>query len=138
MSNNLYFLGALLATAGGALAFYFHRVYKGKISGHQWWIPSYLQISSKKCLVIVDSVYGRHFGIANAKVGIPLMFIYAILLTLTGLKLISNNLTFTIGFFTILIGGYLCYGLWRLKTHCRICYTIHLTNLLIFILQLFT
>lgn len=136
MSETNYFVGALLASVGGALSFYFYSVYKGRISGDQWWVPSFLRMNSDTCASVIDTRFGRHFGKPNAAIGPPFMFIYSILLILAGIDLISESVTFLMAAITLFVAVYLIYGLWRIRTHCRICYTIHFLNLVIFLLQM--
>lgn len=136
MSETNYFVGALLASVGGALSFYFYSVYKGRIYGDQWWVPSFLRMNSDTCASVIDTRFGRHFGIPNAAFGPSFMFIYSILLILAGIDLISESVTFLMAAITLFVAVYLIYGLWRIRTHCRICYTIHFLNLVIFLLQM--
>lgn len=125
-----------MALFGGALSFYFYAVYRSKMNGQQWWIPPFLQMSTDACTSVVDSPYGRHFGIANAAFGTPFMVLYAVLIFLTGINLITVNVPLYIGGITVVAGLYLVYGLIRIKTNCRICYTIHFLNGIIFIILL--
>ena len=136
MPETRYFIGALLALASGAFSFYFYSVYKGKLADQQWWIPPFLHMTSDTCTSVIDSNYGRHFGIANAAVGTPFFLSYAMLLILAGMNMIPKVIPLYIGVITIIAGIYLVFGMVRIRTHCRICYTVHLINLIIFILQL--
>lgn len=136
MHATLYLIGALLALAGGAFSFYFYGVYKGLISGKQLMIPSFLHIKSASCTSVIETAYGEHFGFSNVAVGIPFMFGYGIVLWATSNGNISTTIPLIIGIMSILIGIYLINGLVRLKMNCRICYTVHTLNLIIFLLQL--
>lgn len=120
----------------GALSFYFYYVYKGKMSRDQWWIPSALRMTSGSCATVIDTTFGRHFGVPNAALGTPFMTLYAVLLFMTGNGLISKTVPLTLGVITLLAAAYLIYGLRKIKTHCRICYTVHFLNVVIFMLQL--
>ncbi len=131
-----YLTGALLAFAGGALSFYFYGVYKGFLNGKQLWIPPFLHMTSATCTQVIDSAYGKHFGFANVAMGIPFMLGYGIVLWGTAQGDISTIIPFIMGLTSILIGIYLINGLVKLKMHCRICYTVHSLNLIIFLLQL--
>ena len=136
MHATLYLIGALLALAGGALSFYFYGVYKGLLSGKQLWIPPLLHVTSATCTSVIKTAYGKHFWFSNVSVGIPFMFGYGIVLWGTANGNISTTIPFIMGIISILVGIYLINGLVRLKMHCRICYTVHTLNLIIFLLQL--
>ena len=133
MPITVYLIGALLAFVGGALSFYFYGVYKGIINEKQWWIPSILHVSSETCTRVIDTHYGKHFGLSNVLVGIPFMFGYEIVLWGTANGNISITIPFIMGIISILVGIYLINGLVRLKMYCRICYTVHTLNLIIFL-----
>ena len=136
MNNQLYFFCALLAIVGGAFSFYFYSVYKGWINHRQFWVPSFCELNSKQCVSIVDTKYGRLLGIPNAFVGIFLFLIYAIILISTALNYIDPIIPRFVGGFTIVLGLYLIYGLFRLKVVCKICLLVHFLNAIIFFIQL--
>ncbi len=136
MNNQLYFFCALLAIVGGAFSFYFYSVYKGWISHRQFWVPSFCELNSNQCISIVDTKYGRLLGIPNAFLGIFLFLIYAIMLISTALNYIDPIIPRFVGGFTIVLGLYLIYGLFRLKVACKICLLVHFLNAIIFFIQL--
>jgi uncharacterized membrane protein len=135
MPITVYLIGALLAFVGGALSFYFYGVYKGIINEKQWWIPSILHVSSETCTRVIDTQYGKHFGLSNVLVGIPFMIGYGIILWETGQGNISTTIPLFMGIISIVVGIYLIYGLMKLHMLCKICYTVHSINLIIFLLQ---
>jgi len=136
MPPSIYLIGALLAFAGGALSLYFYGVYKEILNKKQWWIPSILHVSPESCTQIIDTHYGKHFGLSNIALGIPFMVGYGIILFATAQGNISTMIPFIMGIVSIIIGIYLIYGLVKMKMHCKVCYTIHSINLIIFFLQL--
>ena len=136
MNANIYYFSALLAFAGGAFSFYFYSVYCGWISYRQWWVPRFCEIDSGKCISIVDSKYGRMIGIPNAIIGSFFMLCYAFILFAVPLDLIDKSIPLYMGCFSILVGLYLVYGLFRLRVTCPNCITVHIINVIIFILQL--
>ena len=136
MNNQLYFFCALLAIVGGAFSYYFYSVYKGWINHRQFWVPSFCELNSKQCVSIVDTKYGRLLGIPNALVGIFLFLIYAIILIFTALKYIDPIIPRFVGGFTIILGLYLIYGLFRLKVASKIFLLVHFLNAIIFFIQL--
>ncbi len=121
---------------GGALSFYFYSVYQGKMFYKQWWMPPVLRMTSDNCSNVIDTPYGRHFNLPNAALGAPLMVLYAALLFLVGNEMISKTVPLSFGVITLFVAVYLIYGLWKINKHCRICYTVHFLNLVIFIMQL--
>ncbi|MEA1882675.1 MAG: vitamin K epoxide reductase family protein [Candidatus Marinimicrobia bacterium] len=136
MNANLYYFGALLALVCGAFSFYFYSVYRGWISYRQWWVPRFCEMDSDQCTSIVDSNYGRIIGIPNALVGSIFLLFYSYALLSVPLELVEKSTPLYMGWFTIIIGVYLVYGLIRLKVSCPICLTVHVLNGTIFLLQL--
>jgi len=136
LSQNLYYLCALLALAGGAFSFYFYGVYRGWISFRQWWVPHFCELEKGVCTSIVDSKYGRIIGIPNALVGGPFFLCYAFTLIGVPLGWVAWSIPLYIGAFTIMASVYLVYGLIRLKVVCPICIIVHILNGIIFLLQL--
>ena len=61
---------------------------------------------------------------------------YAIILICVALKYIDPIVPLYIGGFTIIIGLYLVYGLYRLRVVCKVCLLVHLLNAIIFTMQL--
>ncbi len=133
---SVYLIGALLALVGGALSFYFYCVYMHICSGKDWWMPTVCHLDGQTCLSIVETSYGRIGGIPNALSGTIFLFIYSAVLTGTFFQFIPSYIPLLMGWFTIITGIYLIYGLIKLSAKCTICLTIHLVNFFIFILQL--
>ena len=125
-----------MAFIGGAFSFYFNAVYKGKISSNQFWIPNICQLDVNSCISIVDTKYGRLFGASNAQLGFYFLFVYSLTLIGVGLQIVNPIVTLCIGILTILLGIYLVFGLFKLKTACPICISVHSLNLLIFTIQI--
>ena len=125
-----------MAFVGGAFSFYFNAVYKGKISPNQFWIPNLCQLDVNSCISIVDTKYGRIFGVPNAQLGFYFLFFYALILIGVALDMVNSIIPIYLGILTIFLAIYLVFGLIRLKKTCPICISVHLLNLLIFILQI--
>lgn len=136
MITSFYLVGALLALAGGALSFYFYGVYKGFLSGKQWWIPSVCQLDGQTCMFIMDTHFGKIAGIPNALSGTVFLLLYAAVLLGTDQNLVPVSVPLLMGMFTMFIGVYLVFGLVKLSARCVVCLTVHSLNLIIFILQL--
>ncbi|MBT3217198.1 MAG: vitamin K epoxide reductase family protein [Candidatus Marinimicrobia bacterium] len=136
MNQIVYLLGALLASVGGALSFYFHGVYSGKFQKHLWWIPSFIRIETSKCTSIVETPFGKMLGRPNAEFGIIFFPVYAVLLIFTSFGYVNPIIPLSAAILTVVVGTYLSYGLIRLNVLCRVCVTVHLLNLFNFLLQL--
>ena len=136
MDSKYYFLCALLAFVGGAFSFYFNAVYRGKISSHQFWIPNLCQLDVNNCISIVDTKYGRIFGASNAQLGFYFLFIYALFLIGVAVNWVNPIIPLYLGILTIFLSVYLVFGLIKLKKSCPICISVHLLNLIIFIIQI--
>ena len=125
-----------MAFVGGAFSFYFNAVYKRKISPQQFWIPNICQLDASNCISIVDTKYGRIFGASNAQLGFYFLFGYGLILIGVALDIVNPTIALYISILTILLGVYLVFGLVKLKISCPICISVHLLNLLIFIIQI--
>lgn len=128
-------MSALLALVGGAFSFYFYAVYKRWISPNQSWVPKLCRMDSTVCTTIVDTKYGRILGRTNAEIGGYFMVFYGLLLLCVPFQIVSPMIPFAMGILTMALGTYLFYGLIQLKTPCPICITVHVLNLIIFLLQ---
>ena len=120
---------ALLAFAGWALSFYFLQVYRGNLPVDVWWIPNICRMSEESCQSITDTKYGRTLGKPNAYWG---SFYYpglilVIILVQNGIFPFSILLVPTST--AVIFSAYLLWGLFRLKTVCRICLLSHILNL---------
>ena len=125
-----------MAFVGGAFSFYFNAVYKRKISPQQFWIPNICQLDASNCTSIVDTKYGRIFGASNAQLGFYFLFGYGLILIGVALEIVNPTIALYLSILTVLLGIYLVFGLVKLKTSCPICISVHLLNLLIFIIQI--
>ena len=136
MDAALYFIGALLAFVGGAFSFYFYAVSNHRMLYSQWWVPRVCQLDLAECVSIIKTKYGEIFGIQNALSGTIFLIAYGFALMGVPLRLIPEFIPFVMGAFTIIIGLYLVNGLFKLKTVCPICITVHVLSVVIFSIQL--
>ena len=125
-----------MALVGGAFSFYFYGVYRGWISSQQIWIPKFFELKSSHCLSIVETKYGKIFGLPNALWGIFVLLGYSIILICISLGYIDSNISLYIGGFIVAISIYLIIGLIHLKVTCRICLFVHLLNATILLIQI--
>jgi len=125
-----------LALVGGAFSFYFYGVYRGWISSQQIWIPKFFELKSSHCLSIVETKYGKIFGLPNALWGIFVLLGYSIILICISLGYIDSNISLYIGGFIVAISIYLIIGLIHLKVTCRICLFVHFLNASILLIQI--
>ncbi len=125
-----------MALVGGAFSFYFYGVYRGRISGQQIWFPKFFELKSSHCLSIVETKYGKIFGLPNALWGIFVLLGYSIILICISLGYIDSNISLYIGGFIVAISIYLIIGLIHLKVTCRICLFVHFLNASILLIQI--
>ena len=136
MYFDFYLFGALLTFVGGALSFYFYGVYSNLFRPEQKLVPSFCRLSNTDCTSIVDTKYGRLLGYSNAIIGTFFLLFHTILLVGSSLNLIHYYFPFIMSIFSITIGAYLLYGLIKLKVKCNICISIHVINIMVFIIQI--
>ena len=98
--------------------------------------PGFCRLSNNDCTSIVDTKYGRIFGISNALAGTIFLFSQTIVLVCTYLNLISNHYAFFMSLVSVSLGAYLIYGLIKLKVKCNVCITVHAINMIVFSMQL--
>ena len=125
-----------MALVGGAFSFYFYGVYRGWINNQQIWIPKFFELKSSHCLSIVETKYGKIFGLPNALWGIFVLLGYSIILICISLGYIDSNISLYIGGFIVAISIYLIIGLIHLKVTCRICLFVHFLNASILLIQI--
>jgi uncharacterized membrane protein len=139
-----------LSVLGLADALYFTFAYYGRVRKSRW-VPQVLCArEGSSCATVVQTPYGRIFGVPNSLLGI----IYYVLLAfwavagqsarlVVQVNMTSYILTFTdlliaAGAVTVLLGFYLIFALRRiLHTDCPFCYAAHAINLLLLVLLVF-
>lgn len=133
-------VGALLALAAlvGLLdAGYFVGVAYGLMRPDASWVPRACRMDEETCASIVDTAYGRVFGLPNAVYGAAW---YAVVLALAGTLLAggampSCRLALLAAAGAVLFSVYLIWALvQRLGVRCPLCYLGHGLNLTILVL----
>jgi uncharacterized membrane protein len=132
----LYLFSAFLLFLAALLSFYFFGVYANLFSSDRFYIPGFCRLSNNDCTSIVDTKYGRIFGISNALAGTIFLFSQTVVLVCTYLNLISNHYAFFMSLVSVSLGAYLIYGLIKLKVKCNVCITVHAINMIVFTMQL--
>lgn len=127
----------ILALAGLANAFYFTLAYYGRVKRSRW-VPEILCArEGSSCVTVLQTPYARVFGVPNT---LPGIVYYLLLIAGVGA---GRSFAFVwlpwllIGASacTVILGFYLMYALRRkLHTHCPLCYTAHVINVLLFVL----
>ena len=77
-------------------------------------------MDSNQCTSIVETNYGKIFGVPNAQLGRYYLFAYSLSLAGVPFNLVDPLIPLCIGLSTIFLGIFLVYGLIRLKTPCSI------------------
>jgi len=127
---------ALLAFTGWAFSFYFLQVYRGRLPVDVWWIPNVCRMSEESCQSITETIYGSTFDQPNAYWGCFYYpgLILAVLLIQEGF--FPFSLLLIPASIAVMFSIYLLWGLYRLKTVCRICLLTHSLNIIVFIIIL--
>lgn len=128
-------LSAFLLFIAALLSFYFFGVYARLFAYDRFYVPSFCRLSSDECTSIVDTKYGRVFGVSNAFVGAIFLLVHSIVLIFNYFEIISSFYPFFMSVASTSIGVYLVYGLVKLKVKCNICITVHIINISVFIMQ---
>jgi uncharacterized membrane protein len=131
---------ALLSLAGLVNAFYFTFAYYGRIKKARW-VPEILCArEGSSCVTVVQTPYGRVFGVPNSLLGI-LYYLVLIGWDFSGASFgptvmmgghgvaVSTLALVAASAGTVLLGFYLIYALIeKLHTHCPLCYLGHAIN----------
>lgn len=140
----------ILALGGLTDALYFTFAYYGRVKKSRW-IPEILCArEGSSCVTVVQTKYGRVFGVPNSLLGAAYYSILISWCLAPGSKHLyslgndksvvyayPSALLLLISAGTVILGGYLIYALRRkLGTHCPLCYTAHAINTILFILLL--
>ena len=128
-------ISAFLLFIDALLSVYFFGVYARLFAYDRFYVPSVCRLSSDECTSIVDTKYGRVFGVSNAFVGTIFLFVHSIVLICTYFEILSNIYPFFMSLASTSIGVYLVSGLVKLKVKCNICITVHAINMSVFIMQ---
>lgn len=118
----------VLSVIGLWISIYFTGVYYKWFHPNVFWVPQICQLEEKSCLLVLDTPRAKIFGVPNSAFGIGL-YLYIILdlfffPPLVGFILIS---------LALLRSLYLAYSLiFITKIPCRLCFTSHGVNLILF------
>ena len=120
------------------IASYFTAVSYGWVDPQASWIPSFCRMGERTCSSIVFTPRARVFGIPNSVLG--QVFYTAIVAGVVGDFLLTKPLfyLYLVGsLLTVLLGLFLTYSLlFVTRVPCKLCFTSHGINLVIFILLL--
>jgi uncharacterized membrane protein len=131
-------IGAL-SIIGLLISGYFAAVYHRLIPNADRFVPKFCRLEPGACATILETRQARLFGVPNFDLGV---------LFYTGLTVSAlfpdawkelRTMLFLGSMVAVAMGFYLSYSLlFRLRVHCRLCYTSHAINILIFLLLLVT
>ena len=126
----------LLAALSFLISTYFTAVSYHWVQPDATWLPSFCRMGERTCASIVFTPRARVFGIPTSVLG---QIFYAVLIAaVLGDFLFTRPFVyfFLLGsFLTVLLGVYLTYSLLFLtRVPCKLCFTSHGINLVIFVL----
>ena len=128
----------LLSAISFWIATYFTAVSYRWVNPEASWIPSFCRMGERTCSSIVHTPRARVFGIPNSVLG--QIFYLALMAGILGGFIFSSPLFYFYlagSLLTVLLGVYLTYSLLFLtRVPCKLCFTSHAINLVIFILLL--
>ena len=132
----LSILVCLLAALSLLISTYFTAVSYRWVQPDATWLPSFCRMGERTCASIVFTPRARVFGIPNSVLG--QVFYSALIAAVLGDFLFTSPLVYFYllgSFLTVLLGVYLTYSLLFLtRVPCKLCFTSHGINLVIFIL----
>jgi uncharacterized membrane protein len=125
-----------LSLVGLLISTYFTAVSYHWIRPDERWIPRFCRLGEKTCATIVFTPRARVFGLPNSVLG---QVYYLALIVAVPAGLLERGEVYTLFFaassITVLLGIYLSYSLLFLtKVPCKLCFTSHGINLVLFLL----
>ncbi len=126
----------ILAALSFLISSYFTAVAYRWIKPDANWIPSFCRMGEQTCASIVFTPRARVFGLPNSLLG--QVFYVALIAAVAGDFLFTEPFVYfflLVSLVTVLLGIYLSYSLLFLtRVPCKLCFTSHAINLVIFIL----
>jgi uncharacterized membrane protein len=139
------FMILVLALAGVIISLYFTFAYYGRVKRSRW-VPEILCArEGSNCVAVVQTPYGRVFGVPNS---LPAILYYLVLIAwvvlgdriaraVPGAVTPLRSLLIAASGLTVALGFYLIFALRRrLHVDCPLCYTAHAINAALLVLLL--
>jgi len=127
---------AALAALGLLISSYFTAIAYRWVKPDANWIPSFCRMGEQTCASIVFTPRARVFGLPNSLLG--QVFYVALMVAVVGDFLFTEPLVYIYllaSLVTVFLGMYLTYSLLFItRVACKLCFTSHGINLVIFIL----
>ena len=126
-----------LSLIGFLISSYFTAVSYRWIRPDEKWIPAFCRLGERTCATIVFTPRARVFGLPNSVLG-QVFYAALVIGALTG-RFEGGPLTLYLlaSLVTVTLGAYLTYSLLFLtRVPCKLCFTSHFINLVIFIMLL--
>ena len=127
---------AVLAALAFLISSYFTAVSYRWVNPNASWIPSFCRMGEQTCASIVFTPRARVFGLPNSLLG--QVFYLALIAAVVGDFLFTKPLVYfylLASLATVFLGMYLSYSLLFItRVPCKLCFTSHAINLVIFIL----
>ena len=126
-----------LSLIGFLISSYFTAVSYRWIRPDEKWIPAFCRLGERTCATIVFTPRARVFGLPNSVLG-QVFYAALVIGALTG-RFEGGPLTLYLlaSLVTVVLGAYLTYSLLFLtRVPCKLCFTSHFINLVIFIMLL--
>ena len=122
----------ILSGLGLWISVYFTGVYYKWFHPDVFWIPRICQLEEKTCLSVLDTPRAKIFGIPNSAFGI-----FAYLYLIIDQFFFPPYFGLILLFFALFRSLYLAYSLLFItKIPCRLCFTSHAINLVLFLIYL--
>lgn len=120
---------------GLLISMYFTLVYYRLMKPDAVFVPAFCRLDEATCQYLMSTRNARILGAPNFVLG---LLYYCGMIPYIVVTDVHNAIPLTVvtfvSLFTVLLGVYLVYGLlYKLKTHCVLCYTSHACNFIIFL-----
>ena len=122
----------VLAAVGFYIALYFSLVYYGVLKANSRMMPEVCRLEDKTCKTVIETPYGRVFGLPNSFLG-AIYYTAVITLILTRqMPTALGLLLVVVSWFTVGLAVFLAYALFFIiRIPCPLCLTAHAINLTI-------
>ena len=128
----------ILCTVGLLISSYFTALSYQWIQPDTSWIPSFCRLGEQTCTRIIFTPRARVFGVPNSLLG-QFFYLATLVAAVTDLLLVKPFYYFFLvaSSMTVVLAVYLSYSLLFLtRVPCKLCFTSHAINVVIFVLLL--
>ncbi len=133
MIPTLYGFSLFIILGGLLISLYFYLHSINRIPARVLWLPSFVQIGECRCDEIMDTHFGKTFGVSNAFWAIwYYLLLFGLVLTELTLGWPGHFVLFVLTLLAMARSVYLIWALYILKVACNPCIAAHVINFILF------